>query len=70
VEDALAPKTSFMLEKNEPMFPPTTVTELHPVAATRCASIEESSGTSNESTFDTIPKRESKETTLSDLSYE
>jgi len=65
VEDALAPKTSFILVENEPMFLPTTVIELHPVTATRCAPIEDNSGTSNESTFDTLPKRELTETTLS-----
>jgi len=54
-EETLRPKTSFMLTLKEPMLAPIAVTELHPVAATKCASIEDSDGTLKESAFETLP---------------
>jgi hypothetical protein len=62
-KEVLLPKTTFMLVENEPIFTPDAVTDLQPVAATRCAFMDDTDGTSKESTFETLPKRESNEMT-------
>jgi len=64
-KETLLPKTTLMLMEKEPMFIPTAVTELEPVAAIRCAPIEDIDGTSNESAFEILPERIPVETTAS-----
>jgi hypothetical protein len=64
-KDALPPNTTFMLVENEPIFAPSAVTELQPVAAVAYTFMEDTDGTSNESTFETLPRREPNEMTES-----